>query len=247
MKSTISLTILIPCLNEEKTLAVCVKKAKSYIKKSGLSAEVLVADNGSTDNSRLIAVENGARVISVHKKGYGNALLAGIKHSKGKFIIMGDADDSYSFLQLDGFINKLDEGYDLVMGNRFSGHIQKGSMPFLNRYIGNPFLSFVAKKLYKCPAGDFHCGLRGFDKKSILSLGLACGGMEFASEMLIKARLKELKITEIPINFYCDGRNSKSHLRPFRDGLRHLEVINRYKKYSQRIKRIKAYDPKNNS
>lgn len=224
------LTILIPCLNEEKTLEKCIKKAEKFLCDNNINGEILIADNNSVDNSREIALRNGTRLIVVKEKGYGCALREGIKNANGKFIIMGDADDSYDFLNMESFIEKLREGYELVMGNRFKGKIEKGAMPFMNRYIGNPILSYIGKRLYKCSINDFHCGLRGFKRESILNLNLECDGMEFASEMIVKAQINNLKMTEVPINLYKDGRNSKSNLRPIRDGIRHLKILFNYRK-----------------
>lgn len=224
------LTILMPCLNEEKTLEKCIKKAEKFLIDNNINGEILIADNNSHDNSREIALKNGTRLIIVEKKGYGCALRAGIKNANGRFIIVGDADDSYDFLKMESFIEKFSEGYELVMGNRFKGEIEKGAMPFMNRYIGNPILSYIGKRMYKCSINDFHCGLRGFNRESILNLNLECDGMEFASEMIIKAQINKLKMTEVPINLYKDGRNSKSNLRPLRDGIRHLKILFNYRK-----------------
>ena len=191
----IELTILMPCLNEEETLEVCIKKAKKFLKKNKVSGEILIADNGSTDKSVSIALKNGARVINVKEKGYGSALIAGTKNAYGKYIIMGDSDDSYDFLNLEKFLDKLREGYDLVMGNRFAGGIEKGAMPFSHRYIGVPILSLIGRVFFHSKIYDFHCGLRGYNKKSILKLNLNCTGMEYASEMIVKSEINDLKIT----------------------------------------------------
>lgn len=219
------LTILMPCLNEEETLGTCIKKAQKFLKKQKYKGEVLIADNGSTDNSKKIAVKEGARVIEVKEKGYGSALMAGIKASKGKYIVMGDADDSYDFTALDTFVQKLEEGYELVMGNRFKGGIKKGAMPPLHKYLGNPVLSGIGKLFFKAPIGDFHSGLRAFKRDSILELDLQTTGMEYASEMVVKATLFKLKMTEVPIVLYPDGRSRKPHLRSWRDGWRHLRFL----------------------
>ena len=219
------LTILMPCLNEERTLEICIKKAFKYLKDNHLKGEVLIADNGSTDNSVKIAKKNKARVIHVLEKGYGSALISGIKESYGKYIIMGDCDDSYDFSNLKEFVSKLRDGYDLVMGNRFKGGIEKGAMPFLHRYIGNPILSFLGRLFYHSKIKDFHCGLRGFNKETILNLNLQCPGMEFASEMVVKAEINNLKITEVPTTLKKDGRNRKPHLNTFKDGFRHLKFL----------------------
>jgi glycosyltransferase involved in cell wall biosynthesis len=216
------LTILMPCLNEAETLPICIAKAKKWIENNKIVAEVLVADNGSTDNSQMIAVESGARLLNVPIRGYGAAISYGIKEAKGKYVIMGDSDDSYDFSNLDLFLEKLREDYDLVMGNRFKGGIEKGAMPFLHRYIGNPVLSWLGRKFFKSNIGDFHCGLRGFNKNILQKLGLQTTGMEFASEMIVKSALFKLRITEIPTKLSKDGRTRGSHLRTWRDGWRHL-------------------------
>lgn len=219
------LTVLMPCLNEAETLPLCINKANAWIAKSGIDAEVLVADNGSTDRSQEIAESLGARVISVEKKGYGSALFHGCMAASGEWIIMGDSDDSYDFSNLDPFIDKLQDGYDLVMGNRFLGGIAPGAMPWKNRYIGNPLLTWVGRLLFKCPAKDFHCGLRGFRKDAFLSMDLRTTGMEFASEMVIKANLFGLRIAEVPTTLSKDGRSRPPHLKPWRDGWRHLRFM----------------------
>jgi len=219
------LTILMPCLNEAETLATCIKKAKTYLRESRLRGEILIADNGSTDGSQKIALKEGARVIDVKEKGYGNALIRGIEEAKGKYIIMGDADDSYDFTGLEPFLEKLEEGYELVMGNRFKGGIKKGAMPPLHRYLGNPVLSGIGKLFFRSPINDFHSGLRGFRRDAILSLDLQTTGMEYASEMVVKATLNKLKITEVPIVLYPDGRSRPPHLRSWRDGWRHLRFL----------------------
>jgi len=219
------LTILMPCLNEAETLAVCIDKARAWIQRSGIDAEVLIADNGSTDGSQKIATDHGAVVVNVPLKGYGSALFYGSLAAKGKYIIMGDSDDSYDFSKLDVFVNKLDEGYDLVMGNRFLGGIAPGAMPWKNRYIGNPVLTWVGRMLFSCPAKDFHCGLRGFTKEAFMRMDLRTTGMEFASEMVIKANLFGMKITEVPTTLDPDGRSRPPHLRPWRDGWRHLRFM----------------------
>lgn len=219
------LTILMPCLNEAETLAVCIQKAKTFLQSESIHGEILIADNGSTDGSQQIAEQLGARVISVPVRGYGAALKSGIQHAYGRYIVMGDADDSYNFLNLAPFLTKLREGFDLVMGNRFKGGIVDGAMPFLNRYLGNPVLSFIGRTFFKSKIGDFHCGLRGFRRDSFQNLELQGDGMEFASEMVVKATLKKLKITEVPTQLFPDGRSRKPHLRPWRDGWRHLRLL----------------------
>lgn len=219
------LTILMPCLNESETLANCIKKAITFLQTEKIHGEILIADNGSTDGSPEIAKSLGAKVISVEKRGYGAALRSGIQHACGRFIIMGDADDSYDFSNLNLFTHKLREGYDLVMGNRFRGGIIKDAMPLLNRYLGNPALSLIGRIFFKSKVGDFHCGLRGFRRDKVQHLDLQCDGMEFASEMIVKAAINNLKITEVPIHLYPDGRSRPSHLRPWRDGWRHLCLL----------------------
>ncbi len=222
---SVQLTILMPCLNEAETLALCINKANRWIAHSGLSAEVVVADNGSTDGSQAIAKSLGANVVPVEQRGYGSALFHGCMAAKGEWIIMGDSDDSYDFSQLDFFVVKLQEGFDLVMGNRFLGGIAPGAMPWKNRYIGNPVLTWVGRVLFKCPAQDFHCGLRGFTKNAFLQMDLRTTGMEFASEMVIKANLFRMQIAEVPTTLSKDGRTRPPHLLPWRDGWRHLRFM----------------------
>jgi glycosyltransferase involved in cell wall biosynthesis len=222
---TIKLTILMPCLNEAETLALCINKANTWIANSGIEAEVVIADNGSTDGSQAIAECLGARVVPVEQRGYGSALFHGSMAAKGEWIIMGDSDDSYDFSKLDAFVQKLQEGFDLVMGNRFLGGIAEGAMPWKNRYIGNPVLTWVGRVLFKCPAKDFHCGLRGFSKEAFLRMDLRTTGMEFASEMVIKANLFGMKIAEVPTTLSKDGRSRPPHLLPWRDGWRHLRFM----------------------
>ncbi len=219
------LTILMPCLNEAETLAICINKANAWIAGSGIDAEVVIADNGSTDGSQSIAETLGARVVSVDQPGYGSALFHGAMASKGEWIIMGDSDDSYDFSQLDVFVQKLQEGYDLVMGNRFLGGIAKGAMPWKNYYIGNPVLTRIGRLLFNCPSKDFHCGLRGFRKEAFVRMDLRTTGMEFASEMVIKASLFRMKIAEVPTTLSKDGRSRPPHLLPWRDGWRHLRFM----------------------
>lgn len=220
------ITILIPCLNEEKTIDKVVNMAKKYLKENDLleQSEILVSDNGSTDKSVIKAEKAGARVVSTDKKGYGNALINGINNAYGDYIIMGDADMSYDFAHLDDFIKYLDDGYDMVVGNRFKGGIDKGAMPFSHK-LGVPFLSFVGNMLFHSPVKDFHCGLRSFKRKKALTLNLECGGMEFASEIICKASAKKWKMIEVPTKLFKDQRNKKPHLRTFRDGFRHLNYM----------------------
>jgi glycosyltransferase involved in cell wall biosynthesis len=219
------LTILMPCLNEAETLAICIGKALSYLERSGVHGEVLVADNGSTDGSQAIAVAAGARVVTIDGKGYGSALLGGIRAARGRYVIMGDSDDSYDFSDLGAFVAKLREGHALVMGNRFKGGIRPGAMPLLHRYVGNPVLTTVGRVFFRSPCGDFHCGLRGFERAAILDLDLQAPGMEFASEMVVKATIHKLRITEVPTTLAPDGRSRPPHLRSWRDGWRHLRFL----------------------
>ena len=218
-------TVLMPCLNEAETLAQCIRKARGCIERLGLDAEVLIADNGSTDGSQAIARNEGARVVSVPIRGYGAALFYGTRAAKGRYVIMGDADDSYDFSKLDLFVERLREGHDIVMGNRFRGGIRSGAMPWKNRMIGNPVLSGIGKLFFGCPVDDFHCGLRGFSRAAFDKLDLRTTGMEFASEMVIKATLLRLSMTEVPTTLDKDGRSRPPHLRPWRDGWRHLRFM----------------------
>ncbi|MDO9303432.1 MAG: glycosyltransferase family 2 protein [Anaerolineales bacterium] len=225
MEQQIKLSIIMPCLNEAETLETCINKARFFLKQHSIQGEVVIADNGSTDGSQEIAAKAGARVINVPQKGYGSALMGGIEASQHEFIIMGDADDSYDFTNLRPFVSALEEGADLVMGNRFKGGIMPGAMPFLHRYLGNPVLSWLARLFFKSDIRDFHCGLRGFRRQSILSLNLQTTGMEFASEMVVKATTGNLKITEVPTVLYPDGRSRPPHLRTWADGWRHLKFL----------------------
>jgi len=224
-ESAVELTIVMPCLNEAETLASCIRKAQSYLRRSGVRGEIVIGDNGSTDGSQRIAAELGARVIAIPIRGYGAALYGAITAARGRYCIMGDSDDSYDFSNLDGFLEKLREGHDLVMGNRFKGGIRQGAMPWKNRYIGNPVLSTVGKVLFQAEAGDFHCGIRGFSKSAFVAMDLRTTGMEFASEMVIKARLMGMKVTEVPTILSPDGRSRPPHLLPYRDGWRHLRFM----------------------
>jgi glycosyltransferase involved in cell wall biosynthesis len=221
----LELSILMPCLNEAETLATCITKARGYLQRAGIDGEVLIADNGSTDGSQEIARSHGARVVHVPAKGYGAALLGGIAAARGRYVIMGDADDSYDFERLDRFVEKLREGFDLVMGNRFAGGIAPGAMPPLHRYLGNPVLSFIGRLFFKSPIRDFHCGMRGFRRDAMAGLDLRTTGMEFASEMIVKSTYAELKIAEVPTTLSPDGRSRPPHLRSWRDGWRHLRFL----------------------
>ncbi|MBL8839868.1 MAG: glycosyltransferase family 2 protein [Alphaproteobacteria bacterium] len=221
----LELTILMPCLNEAETVATCVAKAVGYLERSGIAGEVVVADNGSTDGSQALATAAGARVVPVPRRGYGAALIAGIEAARGRFVIMGDSDDSYDFANLDGFVAALRGGLQLVMGNRFAGGIRPGAMPPLHRYLGNPVLTGIGRLLFRSPCGDFHCGLRGFDRAAIRGLHLDTPGMEFASEMVVKATIQGLRIGEVPTVLSPDGRSRPPHLRSWRDGWRHLRFL----------------------
>jgi glycosyltransferase involved in cell wall biosynthesis len=216
------LTILMPCLNEAQTLAICIRKTQIFINRTGINAEILISDNGSGDGSQELAKKHGARVVHAQERGYGAALIAGIQAAQGKFVIMADADDSYDFSQLDEFVAALRGGTDLVIGNRFKGGIAPKAMPPLHRYLGNPVLSWLGRMFFCVPVGDFHCGLRGFSRDAILRLGLMSPGMEFATEMVAKAALAGFSIREVPTTLRPDGRNRPPHLRTWRDGWRHL-------------------------
>lgn len=219
------LTILMPCLNEAETLAACVIQAREFLSSSGIVGEVLIADNGSTDGSRDIARANGARVAEISQRGYGSALIGGIEAARGTYIVMGDADGSYDFGNLMPFIARLREGADLVMGNRFRGGIAKNAMPPLHRYLGNPVLSLIGRVFYPSEIKDFHCGLRSFRRDAILGLDLQTPGMEFASEMVVKATIRKLAIAEVPTTLSPDGRSRPPHLRSWHDGWRHLRFL----------------------
>ncbi len=221
----VELSIVMPCLNEAETLAVCIEKANRFLATSGVAGEVVIADNGSTDGSQDIARSLGARVVDVPARGYGAALQAGIIASRGRYVAMGDSDDSYDFEGLMPFVLKLREGYELVMGNRFQGGIKPGAMPPLHRYLGNPVLSFAGRLFYDAPIGDFHCGLRAFRRDAIMALGLRTTGMEYASEMVVKATLAHMKMAEVPTTLSPDGRSRPPHLRSWRDGWRHLKFL----------------------
>jgi hypothetical protein len=220
------ISIVMPCLDEAATVQTCVRKARACIDRLGVAGEVIVADNGSRDGSRELAFAAGARVIEVAEKGYGSALLGGIRTARGRFVIMGDADDSYDFSELALFVEKLRGGCHLVMGNRFCGGIAPGAMPFLHRYLGNPVLTYLGQLFFRIEnVGDFHCGLRGFNRDAILKLGLHCDGMEFASELVVKSALAGLRIEEVPVSLRPDGRGRPPHLRTWLDGWRHLRFL----------------------
>jgi hypothetical protein len=214
-----------PCLNEAATVARCVEKARAFLERAGIEGEVLVADNGSSDESRALAANAGARVLTVVQRGYGAALNAGIAAARGRYVVMGDADDSYDFARLEDFVAKLRAGYPLVMGNRFKGGIRPGAMPPLHRYLGNPVLSFIGRLFFRTRVGDFHCGLRGFDREAMRSLDMRSSGMEFASELVVKAALAGWRIAEVPTTLHPDGRGRPAHLRSWRDGWRHLRFL----------------------
>ena len=225
MTNTPEFSFVLPCLNEVLTLEVCVEKCRLAAERNNIDIEIVVADNGSTDGSIALAESLGCRVINVEKKGYGSALISGIRGAQGKFVVMGDADDSYDFSDIEQFVVNLRKGADIVIGNRFKGGVQPGAMPPLHRYLGNPVLSFLGRIFYNTDIGDFHCGLRGFNREKVLSLGLRCSGMEFASEMLCKAVIHKFNIVETPIKLYPDGRDRAPHLRSWRDGWRHLRFL----------------------
>lgn len=219
------LSIVMPCLNEAETLEVCIRKAFDYLQRAGIKGEVVIGDNGSMDGSQQLAQRLGARVVNVPLRGYGAAVYGATIAARGKYVIMGDCDDSYDFSNLDAFVVKLREGYDLVMGNRFLGGIQPGAMPWKNRYIGNPILSSIGKVLFRSSVGDFHCGLRGYSSEAFARMDLRTTGMEFASEMVIKAALRAMRIAEVPTTLSKDGRSRPPHLRPYHDGWRHLRFM----------------------
>ena len=223
--TSVEVSIVMPCLNEAETLATCIQKAQKAIEKDAISAEIIVADNGSTDGSQGIANELGARLVPVTRKGYGSALIGGIDAARGEFVIMGDADDSYDFTAIAPLIAKLRDGCDLVVGNRFLGGIEPGAMPWSHRWIGNPVLTFISRIFFHTPVGDMHCGLRGFRKEAYERMKLRAIGMEFASEMVIKASLKGMRIAQVPVALRPDGRSRPPHLRTWRDGWRHLRFM----------------------
>lgn len=221
----VELTILMPCLNEAETLATCIDKASGYLARSGVDGEILIADNGSTDGSQQIARDHGARVADIPVKGYGAALIGGMEAARGRYVIMGDADDSYDFENLEPFVDRLRAGDELVMGNRFRGGIEPGAMPPLHKYLGNPVLTWIGRVLFRSPIKDFHCGLRGYNRQSMLDLELKTTGMEFASEMVVKSTLAGLRVSEVPTTLSKDGRSRPPHLRSWRDGWRHLRFL----------------------
>jgi len=228
VSSPVELSIVMPCLNESETLATCIRHARTFLDSSGVVGEIIVADNGSTDGSQEIALSEGARVVHVSEKGYGAALLGGIEAARGTYVAMGDADDSYDFEGLGPFVEELRAGADLVMGNRFRGGIAPGAMPPLHKYLGNPVLSMVGRVFFNAPVKDFHCGLRAFRRDAINALDLRTTGMEFASEMVVKASLTRLNIVEVPTTLRPDGRSRPPHLRSWRDGWRHLRFLMLY-------------------
>lgn len=223
--SCYDLSVVIPCLNEEKTIEICINKCLKSFKKLGINGEVIVSDNGSTDKSIELSKNLGAKVFPCEIKGYGATLKNGFAHAKGQYILMGDADDSYDFNQIDLFYNKIQEGYDMVIGTRLKGNIHKGAMPFLHRYLGTPVLTALVNVFWGLKISDSQCGMRIFKKSSLDKIQLECDGMEFATELLTKSASAKWKIFEIPIEFFKDGRNRKPHLRPWRDGFRHLRLI----------------------
>lgn len=221
----VELSVVLPCLNEAATIETCVRKAKAAIEREGLSAEIVVADNGSTDGSQELARRAGAKVVHVSTRGYGSSIVQGIAAAQGKYIIMADSDDSYDLTELGCYVQPLREGYDLVMGNRFRGEIAAGAMPFLHRYLGTPVLTALARIFFRTRCGDVNCGMRGFRKEAIEKLGLECSGMEFASEMVVKSSIFGLRIAEIPTNLSKDGRSKAPHLRTWHDGWRNLRFM----------------------
>jgi glycosyltransferase involved in cell wall biosynthesis len=225
---SLELTVVMPCLNEAETLAVCVDKAQAALRENGIAGEVVVADNGSTDGSQAIALEHGARVVPVPVRGYGAALNAGILAARGNYVLMADADDSYEFAHIPRFLTELRKGADLVMGNRFRGGIGPKAMPPLHRYLGNPVLSFLGRWLFHAPIGDFHCGIRAFPVESYQRLDLRTTGMEFASEMVVKSALLGQRMVEVPTTLKKDGRSRPPHLKTWRDGWRHLRFLLMY-------------------
>ena len=219
------LTILMPCLNERETLPVCITEAQSFLARTGVDGEILIADNGSYDGSQVLAAQLGARVTSVEPQGYGAALRAGVKEARGTYVIMGDSDGSYPFDDLDAFMDLLRAGAQLVVGDRYAVPCEPGAAPFLNRRIGVPFLSWLGRKAVGTDVRDFHCGLRAVERRAFLSLDTRSDGMEFASEMILRSAQAGQVIAQTPVRLRRDGRNRKPHLRPLRDGLRHVKTI----------------------
>ena len=223
--TAVELSIVMPCLNEVETLATCIRRARGAIERLGLAAEIIVADNGSTDGSQAVARELGVRVVEVGQRGYGRALIGGIAAAHGKYVIMGDADDSYDFGAIGPMVDRLRDGNDLVMGNRFAGGIESGAMVWSHRWVGNPALTSISRLFFGTPVGDMHCGLRGFRKDAFDQLRMRASGMEFASEMVIKASMQRMRIAEVPVTLRPDGRSRPPHLRTWRDGWRHLRFM----------------------
>lgn len=221
----VELSVVIPCLNEARTLGTCIRKAQASFERLGIAGEVVVADNGSTDGSQAIAEELGARVIPVTDRGYGSALNGGIASARGRWVIMGDGDDSYDFSKLEAYVAKLRDGYDVVNGNRFEGGIEAGAMPWLHRRLGNPVLSFIERTLYGTPCGDVYCGLRAFNREKVIDLDIRSSGMEYAIEMLVKASMRGLRVTEVPTTLSPDAEDRQPHLRTWRDGWRSLRLL----------------------
>jgi len=233
---SVELSIVMPCLNEVRTLGACVRKAGSFLRRTGVTGEIVVADNGSTDGSVELAHQLGVRVVHAAERGYGVAVAAGIEAARGAYIVMGDSDDSYDFRALDGFLERLREGYDLVMGNRFAGGIRPGAMPLLNRYLGNPLISGVGRTLFKSPCRDFYCGLRGLRKHAWRRMALRSQGMDLALEMVVKAAILNLRVVEVPTTLQPDGRGRPPHLRRWRDGWRSLRLLVRMS--PRRVRRL---------
>ncbi len=225
---TIELSVVLPCLNERETVGICVQKVVSALEKAGIHGEVIIADNGSTDGSVELAQSAGARVVHVSQRGYGNALRGGIQAARGAYVLMADSDDSYNFTHIPRFFEQLKSGSDLVMGNRFLGGIGDGAMPLLHRYLGNPVLTAIGRLFFHSPSRDFHCGIRAFRKESYERMDIRSTGMEFASEMVVKASLLRMRVSEVPTTLSPDGRSHPPHLRTWHDGWRHLRFLLMY-------------------